>query len=50
MNYENIDRNMTDENTLKLLNSIHSDLKVVKELVYNKCGFELKKFETEHRK
>ena len=41
-NYENIDSNMTDENTLKLLNSIHSDLKVVKELVYNKCGFELK--------
>ncbi len=32
---------MTNENTLKLLNSIHSDLKVVKELVYDKCGFDL---------
>lgn len=32
---------MTTENTLTLLNSIHSDLKVVKELVYDKCGFDL---------
>ena len=33
---------MTTENTLTLLNSIHSDLKAVKELVYDKCGFDLK--------
>lgn len=32
---------MTNENTLTLLTSIHSDLKVVKELVYDKCGFDL---------
>ena len=32
---------MTNENTLKLLKSIHSDLNVVKELVYDKCGFDL---------
>jgi len=32
---------MTTENTLTLLNSIHRDLKVVKELVYDKCGFNL---------
>ena len=32
---------MTNENTLTLLTSIHSDLKVVKELVYDKCGFGL---------
>lgn len=32
---------MTDENTLPLLNSIHTDLKAVKELVYDKCGFDL---------
>ena len=32
---------MTTENTLTLLNSIHNDLKVVKELVYDKCGFDL---------
>ena len=32
---------ITTENTLTLLNSIHSDLKVVKELVYDKCGFDL---------
>jgi hypothetical protein len=31
---------MTTENTLKGLNSAHSDLKVVKELVYDKCGFD----------
>ena len=35
---------MTTENTLALLNSIHSDLKVVKELVYDKCGFDLTNF------
>lgn len=32
---------MATENTLTTLNSIHSDLKVVKELVYDKCGFDL---------
>ena len=32
---------MTIENTLTLLNSIHNDLKVVKELVYDKCGYDL---------
>lgn len=32
---------MTLENTLTLLNSIHNDLKIVKELVYDKCGFDL---------
>lgn len=32
---------MTNENTLALLNPIHSDLKVVKELVYDKCDFDL---------
>ncbi|MBK7233781.1 MAG: MepB family protein [Saprospiraceae bacterium] len=32
---------MTPENNLARLNSIHSDLKVVKELVYDKCGFDL---------
>lgn len=32
---------MTTENTSILLNSIHSDLKVVKALVYDKCGFDL---------
>lgn len=32
---------MTIENTLTRLNSIHNDLNVVKELVYDKCGFDL---------
>lgn len=32
---------MTTENILTTPNSIQSDLKVVKELVYNKCGFDL---------
>jgi hypothetical protein len=32
---------MTTENTLTHLNSIHIDLKVVKELVFDKCGFDL---------
>lgn len=32
---------MATENTLLLLNSIHNDLKIVKELVYDKCGFDL---------
>jgi hypothetical protein len=32
---------MTTESTLALLNPIYSDLKVVKELVYDKCGFDL---------
>lgn len=30
---------MTTENTFTTLNSIHNDLKIVKELVYDKCGF-----------
>ena len=30
---------MINENTLTVLDSISSDLKVVKELVYDKCGF-----------
>jgi hypothetical protein len=32
---------MTTENVLTTHNSIHSDLKAVKELVYDKCGFDL---------
>ncbi|MES2748142.1 MAG: MepB family protein [Bacteroidota bacterium] len=32
---------MTTENILTILNSIHNDLKMVKEVVYDKCGFEL---------
>jgi len=32
---------MTTENTLTTLTSIQSDLKIVKELVYDKCGFDL---------
>ncbi len=32
---------MTTENTLAAINSLHNDLKVVKELIYDKCGFEL---------
>lgn len=32
---------MTTENTLATLNSIHIGLKVVKELVYDKCGLDL---------
>ena len=31
---------MAVENTLTTFNSIHSDLKVMKELVYDKCGFD----------
>lgn len=37
----NIDRKMTTKNTLNLLNSIQSDLKIGKKLVYDKCGFDL---------
>ena len=33
--------NRTSENALTTLNAIHSELNVVKELVYDKCGFEL---------
>jgi hypothetical protein len=33
---------MTTENTLSKQNSFHNDLKIVKELVYDKCGFDLK--------
>jgi hypothetical protein len=32
---------MIPDNTLTLQNSIHNNLTVVKELVYNKCGFNL---------
>jgi hypothetical protein len=32
---------MTAENPLTTLNPIHNDLKVVKELVYDKCGLDL---------
>ena len=32
---------MTDESILTIMNSFHSDLKIAKELVYDKCGFEL---------
>ena len=32
---------MTTENTLTILNSIHKDLKIVKEFVYDKCGFDI---------
>jgi hypothetical protein len=32
---------MTTKNTLTILNSVHSNLKIVKELVYDKCGFDL---------
>ena len=32
---------MTNENTLTILKSIHNDLIIVKELVYDKCGFKL---------
>lgn len=32
---------MTTENTLTTQNLIHTDLKIVKDLVYDKCGFEL---------
>lgn len=32
---------MTIESTLTTVNSFHSDLKAVKELVYDKCGFDL---------
>ena len=32
---------MVTENTLAILNTIHYDLKLVKELVYEKCGFDL---------
>lgn len=32
---------MTTESTSIIVNSFHSDLKVAKELVYDKCGFDL---------
>lgn len=32
---------MTTENTLTIINSLHSDLKIAKELVYDNCEFEL---------
>jgi hypothetical protein len=33
---------MTPKTTSTVINSFHKDLKIVKELVYDKCGFELK--------
>ncbi len=36
---------MTTQNTLTTLNSFHNDLKVVKELVYDQCGFHLTNFQ-----
>ncbi|EIA08889.1 MepB family protein [Flavobacterium frigoris] len=30
-----------NENTLKIINSFHSDLKIAKERVYNKCDFDI---------
>ena len=33
---------MTIESTLTIINSFHSDLKIVKEKIYDKCGFNLK--------
>ena len=35
---------MTTQNTLNTLNSNHSHLKVVKQLVYDKCGFDFTSF------
>ena len=32
---------MKPESTLTIMNSFHNDLKIVKELVYDKCGFNL---------
>lgn len=32
---------MTTKSTLTIINSFHSDLKIAKELVYDKCGFNL---------
>jgi hypothetical protein len=32
---------MANKNTLTTLNSVYGDLKIVKELVYDKCGFDL---------
>lgn len=32
---------MTTENTLAIINSFHKDLKIAKELVYDKCGLTL---------
>jgi hypothetical protein len=32
---------MTTQSTLAIINSFHSDLKIVKESVYDKCGFNL---------
>ena len=32
---------MTTKSTLTTINSFHSDLKIAKELVYDKCGFDL---------
>ena len=41
---KNSKKNITLKSTLTLLNSIHPDLKLVKELVYDKCGFDLTNF------
>ncbi len=32
---------MITESTLTIINSFHSDLKIAKELIYDKCGFDL---------
>jgi hypothetical protein len=32
---------MITENSLAIINSFHNDLKIAKELVYDKCGFDL---------
>lgn len=32
---------MTTESTLTVINSFHSELKIAKEMVYDKCGFDL---------
>ena len=39
---------MTINNTLKTLNPIYNDLKVMKELVYDKCGFEFANYRIEN--
>ena len=34
-------KNMITESTLTIINSFHSDLKIAKELIYDKCGFNI---------
>ena len=33
---------MITESTLTIINSFHSNLKIAKELIYDKCGFDIK--------